>query len=76
MLKLLEEKFGEAIDAVEGVLVCGGLSYFFKKYIDDSDMQKEIEKHFPVDFLKFPSVDSEYFNAYSYLRIVQKLSEQ
>lgn len=76
VLKLLEEKFGEAIDAVEGVLVCGGLSYFFKKYIDDPDMQKEIEKHFPVDFLKFPSVDSEYFNAYSYLRIVQKLSEQ
>lgn len=73
VLKLLEDKFGEAIDAVEGVLVCGGLSYFFKKYINDSDMINEIEKHFPVSFLHFPVVDSEYFNAYSYLRIVQKM---
>lgn len=76
VLKLLEDKFGEAIDAVEGVLVCGGLSYFFKKYIDDPDMINEIEKHFPVSFLHFPVVDSEYFNAYSYLRIVQKLLKE
>lgn len=73
VLKLLEDRFGEAIDAVEGVLVCGGLSYFFKKYLNDPDMVKEIEKHFPVSFLHFPVVDSEYFNAYSYLRIVQKI---
>lgn len=73
VLKLLEDKFGEAIDAVEGVLVCGGLSYFFKKYLTDPQMVKVIEKSFPVSFLHFPTVDSEYFNAYSYLRIVQKL---
>lgn len=76
VLKLLEDKFGEAIDAVEGVLVCGGLSYFFKKYLNDPDMVKEIEKHFPVSFLHFPVVDSEYFNAYSYLRIVQKMLDK
>lgn len=73
VLKLLEDKFGEAIDAVEGVLVCGGLSYFFKRYIDDPEMIKKIEEYFPVSFLHFPIVDSEYFNAYSYLRYVQKL---
>lgn len=73
VLKLLEDRFGEAIDAVEGVLVCGGLSYFFKKYMDDPEMIKKIEEHFPVSFLHFPIVDSEYFNAYSYLRFVQKM---
>lgn len=73
VLKLLEDRFGEAIDAVEGVLVCGGLAYFFKKYIDDPEMIKKIEEHFPVSFLHFPIVDSEYFNAYSYLRFVQKM---
>lgn len=76
VLKLLEERFGEAIDAVEGVLVCGGLSYFFKKYLSDPDLVKTIEAHFPVSFLHFPVVDSEYFNAYSYLRIVQKLMNE
>lgn len=75
VLGLLEEKFGEAIDAVEGVLVCGGLSYFFQKYLKDSDMVNEIERHFPISFLHFPTVDSEYFNAYSYLRIAKKLFE-
>ena len=72
VLKLLEDKFGEAIDAVEGILVCGGLAYFFKKYLNDEDMRARIEKHFPISFLHFPSADSEFFNAYSYLRIAQR----
>ena len=76
VLKLLEDKFGEAVDAVEGILVCGGLSYFFKKYIDDPQMISEIEKHFPVSFLHFPVVDSEYFNSYSYLRAAEKILDQ
>ena len=76
VLKLLEEKFGEAVDAVEGILVCGGLSYFFKKYIDDPQMIKEIEKHFPISFLHFPVVDSEFFNSYSYLRAAEKILDQ
>lgn len=76
VLKLLEDKFGEAIDAVEGILVCGGLSYFFKKYLDDQQMIKEIEKHFPVSFLHFPVVDSEFFNSYSYLRAAEKILDQ
>jgi len=76
VLKLLEDKFGEAVDAVEGILVCGGLSYFFKKYIDDPQMISEIEKHFPVSFLHFPVVDSEFFNSYSYLRAAEKILDQ
>ncbi len=76
VLKLLEDKFGEAIDAVEGILVCGGLCYFFKKYIEDPQMIKEIEKHFPVSFLHFPVVDSEFFNSYSYLRAAEKILDR
>lgn len=74
VLKLLEDKFGEAIDAVDGILVCGGLSYFFKKYLADEKFAKIVEKdHFPTSFLHFPSADSEYFNAFSYLRIAQNI---
>lgn len=73
VLKLLEDKFGEAIDAMEGVLVCGGLSYFFKKYLSDKEMVSIIEKHFPVSFLHFPTIDSEYYNVVSYLRVGEKL---
>lgn len=72
VLKLLEDKFSEALDALEGILVCGGLAYFFKKYIDDPQMIKAIERHFPISFLHFPTTDSEYFNTYSYLRIAEK----
>jgi hypothetical protein len=43
VLKLLEEKFGEAVDAVEGILVCGGLCYFFKKYIDDLQISQQYQ---------------------------------
>ena len=35
-----------------------------------------IEKHFPVDFLHFPSVDSEYYNAVSYLRAAEKFCKE
>jgi hypothetical protein len=74
VLNLLEAKFGEAIDAVDGILVCGGLSYFFKKYLTDPKFTKLVEdQHFPTSFLHFPSTDSEYFNAFSYLRIAQNI---
>lgn len=76
VIKLLEDKFSSALDVVEGILVCGGLSYFFQKYINDEDVIKMIESHFPVSFLHFPTVDSEFFNAYSYLRLAQKLLKE
>lgn len=72
ILNLLEEKFSEAIDVVEGVLVLGGLAYFFQKYINDPDMVSEIERHFPISFIHFPPVDSEFFNAYSYLKLAEQ----
>lgn len=71
VLDLLDKSFASDLDACEGVIVLGGLSYFFKKYINDPDVVAMIERHFPVGFLHFPTTDSEFFNAYSYLRIGQ-----
>lgn len=71
VLNLLEERFSESLDAVEGILVCGGLAYFFQKYINDPEMMKEIERHFPTSFLVFPEADSEFYNVYSYLKYAE-----
>lgn len=77
VLKLLEERFNESLDTIEGILVCGGLAYYFKKYITDPGLIKEIEKHFPVSFIKLPQEgDCEFFNASSYLRIAEKMLDK
>lgn len=75
ILKLLEERFASSLDVSEGILVCGGLAYFFKKYINDERMIQEIEKYFPVSFLKLPEYDAEYYNSYSYLKAAEKKLE-
>lgn len=72
VLNFIEEKFSTAIDNLEAILVVGGVSYFFKKYLNDPDVIKEIEKHFPVSFLKIAE-DGEYYNAFSYLLLTEKL---
>lgn len=77
VLQLVEEKFGEALDSVEGILMCGGLSYYMKKYMTDPEMVKEIEAHFPLAFIKLAAEgSSEYFNAISYLKFAEGLIEQ
>lgn len=76
VLGILEEKYSEQLDVVDGVLVLGGLAYFFQKYIEagDKDVLNKISKHFPVDFIHFPLYDSEFFNAYSYLMAAEKIT--
>lgn len=73
VIKLIEDRFSESLDVAEGILVCGGLAYLFKKHLGDQDLVAEIEKHFPVSYLHFPTTDSEFFNAYSYLRVANKM---
>ena len=73
VLSYLNTQFDQVLDGVDGVLICGGLAYFFKKYINDPDVVSEIEKYFPVSFLKFPETDGEYYNVASYLRIAEKI---
>jgi hypothetical protein len=72
VLEFLEKNFGDSIDSIEGILVCGGLAYFFKRLIDDPDVIQEIEKHFPISFLHFPKDDCEYYNCVSYLKIAEQ----
>lgn len=73
VLTLLEEKYSEFLDAVDGVVILGGLAYFFQRYLDDPDIISEIEKHFDISFLSFPPDLSEYYNSYSYLKAAEKL---
>ena len=73
VLSLLEEKYGEYIDAADGILILGGLAYFFQKYSQDPEVIAEIEKHFSLSFLSWPQVYGEYFNAFSYLKAAEKL---
>lgn len=75
VLNFIEEKMSEFIDCAEGILVLGGLSFFFNKYINDPQMVKIIEKHFPVSFLKFPNIDFEYYNCISYLKLTENMLE-
>lgn len=75
VLTLLEDKYSEYIDAADGILILGGLSYFFQKYCEDPDIVAEIEKHFSMSFLSWPQTYGEYFNAYSYLKAAEKLLE-
>lgn len=76
ILDLIEEKYQSVLDNIEGVLVCGGGAYLFKKYINDPRVITEIEKHFPVSFIQLPEVDAEFFNAVSYLKIGDKLLKE
>jgi hypothetical protein len=69
---LIEDKFAEYLDAVQGVLVLGGLSYILARYIEEDDMKAEIEKHFPISFIHYADVDAEYYNCLSYMRIIEK----
>jgi hypothetical protein len=76
VLTLLEEKYGEYIDAADGILILGGLAYFFQKYSDDPDVKAEIEKHFSMSFLHWPVEHSEFYNSFSYLKAAEKLLEE
>ena len=76
VLTLLEDRFGEFLDAAEGILMCGGISYLFKKALNFPGFSDEVEKHFPVSFLHFPTEDAEYYNVFSYLKVAESLLEK
>ena len=71
ILNLLETRFGEAMDGLDAVLIVGGIAYFFKKYI--TDLTPEIEKHFPLSFIQIPEVESEFYNAFGFLKAAYEL---
>lgn len=76
VIGIIEDKLGESLDAgCQGIVLVGGGSYLFRRYIDSPDVLQEIEKHFPRSFLQIGGDYSEYYNAFSYLRIVEKMLE-
>jgi len=73
VLNLLEEKYGAYLDQSNGVLVLGGLGYFFEKFKNDSYVIAEIEKHMDRNFIHWTPVYSEFYNAISFLKLGEKL---
>ena len=73
VLIMLEDKYSESLDSIEGILVCGGFAYFLKKYLEDPEVINMIEKHFPLSFLKITEDSSEFYNVVGYLDIAQKI---
>lgn len=73
VLTLLEDKYSEYLDACDGLIILGGLAYFFQRYWDEPEVIAEIEKHFDRDFIHI-STDglSEFYNAFSYLRFAEE----
>ena len=76
VLDFLEKNHNQSLDVIQGIVLCGGGSHIFKKYINDPEVEKEIEIHFSKNFLHIPEFDSEYWNCVSYLRIAEKLLEE
>ena len=73
ILNLLENRYSSQLDASNGLLIVGGLSHFFAKYLEDEQFKKEVEKHFPVSFIHVPTDFGEYYNSISYMLITEKL---
>lgn len=74
ILDMIENRFGDSLDQIEGILIAGGLSYFFKHYIEekkDERVLKMIDSHFPQSFIHLPVNDCEYMNAIAYLKILE-----
>lgn len=76
VFNLVEDKFSDSLDNLQGILVIGGLSYLVNKYIEDPDIVKMIESHFPVSFLKVPKHHGEYYNAIGYMKFLEKMIDE
>lgn len=73
LLNLIEERYGEFLDAADNLVIIGGGAYLFNQMLGDKDFCAEVEKHFPVSFIITPKDSSEYYNSISYLLITEDL---
>lgn len=74
VFNLIEEKFGNYLDNLDGILIVGGLAYYVERY--KFDVKDEIEKHFPIDWIHTPEILSEYYNCFSYMKIAEEMLKQ
>ena len=76
VLNLLEEKYSNYLDVVEGVLFVGGISHFMSKALEDPTFCKEVEKHFPISYVHCPREYGEFYNSIGYLLLTEDLMEK
>lgn len=76
VLNLIEEKYGEFLDAANNLVILGGGAYFFNQMLDDPEFCQEVEKHFPISFIVTPKDSSEYYNSIAYLLIAEELMKK
>jgi hypothetical protein len=73
VLNLIEEKYSNYLDVVEGILFVGGISYFMSRALEDPEFCNEVEKHYPVSFIHCPKELGEYYNSIGYLLLTEDL---
>lgn len=73
ILNLLENRMSSSLDIAEAVLILGGGAAIFQKFGNDPEMVAEIEKHFPKEFLLWPTDSPDMYNAFSYYLLGNQL---
>lgn len=71
VVDLINEKFGENLDALSGILIVGGLASIFQKYYNEIIPYIE-EKLCGRNFIHFPNVFGEMYNSYGYFIIAEE----
>ena len=77
VFRYLNTNYSELLDSLDdGIILLGGFSYFYKKYIKDPEVAKQINEIFNIDDIVYPEEDGEYYNCLSYLRLTEKYLEE
>lgn len=73
----LDSNFSEILDAIDdGIIIIGGFSYIYGKYIKDPEVAKKVDNIFSISDIVYPEQDGEYYNCLSYLRVTERLLEE
>ena len=77
VFRYLDKNYSELLDSLDdGIIILGGFSYFYKKYIKDPEVAKEVNNIFNIDDIVYPEEDGEYYNCLSYLRLTEKFLDE
>lgn len=72
----LDSNYSEVLDSIDdGIVILGGFSYIYKKYIKDPEVAKKVDSIFSISDIVYPEQDGEYYNCLSYLRLAENLLE-
>lgn len=73
----LDTNYSEILDAIDdGIIILGGFSYIYGKYIKDPEVAKKVDSIFSISDIVYPKEDGEYYNCLSYLRLAEKMLEE